>query len=75
MSVERVPALRVSILVPPNQLLSRVDLQVGFQEAVVVRKGTPARHLAVCAVAQHGALVLSRDGDLHALAEAAGCVG
>lgn len=70
-----IPTCGVAIHVLLHDVLAVGDADFCVHDAIVVCEGTPARFLAIAAVTDDGALVVSRDCDADRLAETCGCLG
>ncbi len=70
MAEKRIPTLRILVRKRPHCVLAVFKLDCRVKEPTIVCKGTPARFLAVGAVAKNSALVHTRDSHLDRTAEA-----
>lgn len=70
-SVQCVAARCRSICVLAQVIQSFGDVDVGFQQTVVVHERAAACRFTVGTVAQYGALILAVESDIHGIAEAA----
>lgn len=68
--LQRLSRLGLSIRPRPNKILSLFILNIRFQHAIVVSESRAGEFLAVHAVAKDSALVLSRDAEYDAFAQA-----